>query len=91
MRRQFVLDKQSDALLERLAASRAGNRSYVIREAISLYASMEDRLDQVETAPAFQQQMRRTAADVEAGRTLTHAQVAAKLKKADTKRVRSPR
>ena len=82
MRRQFVLDKQSDALLDRLAASRAGNRSYVIREAISLYASMEDRMETIESAPAFQKQMRQTAAEHEAGRTLTHAQVAAKIKKA---------
>ena len=81
MRRQFVLDKQSDALLERLAASRAGNRSYVVREAISLYASLEDRLEKIEAEPGFQRQMRQTAADVDAGRVITHAQLKSRLKK----------
>ena len=82
MRRQFVLDKQSDELLERLAASRAGNRSYVIREAISLYASLEDRLEKIETAPAFQKQMRQSAQEIAAGRTLTHSQVKSQIRKA---------
>jgi predicted transcriptional regulator len=81
MRRQFVLDKQSDALLERLAAARAGNRSYVIREAISLYASLEDRLEKIEATPAFQKQMQRTAEDIAAGRTLTHSQVKSQIRK----------
>jgi predicted transcriptional regulator len=89
MRRQFVLDKQSDALLGRLAASRAGNRSYVIREAISLYASMEDRLETIEASPAFQKRMRQSAAEIESGRTLTHAQVAAKLKASTRRAARS--
>ncbi len=81
MRRQFVLDKQSDALLERLAASRAGNRSYVIREAISLYASLEDRLEKIEATPGFQRQMRQTATDIDAGQVITHAQLKSQLKK----------
>ena len=75
MRRQFVLDAQSEKLLDRLAASRAGNRSFVIREAIALYASLEDRLAEIEAEPGFQRLMRQTAADIEAGRVLTHAQV----------------
>jgi predicted transcriptional regulator len=48
MRRQFVLDKRTNKLLEELASYRAGNRSMVIREAIQLYADMEDRLDKIE-------------------------------------------
>jgi len=75
MRRQFVLDACSEELLDRLAASRAGNRSYVIREAIALYASLEDRLAGIESDPRFQRQMRHTAAEIEAGRVRTHAQV----------------
>lgn len=75
MRRQFVLDARSEQLLDRLAASRAGNRSFVIREAIALYASLEDRLAEIEAEPGFQRLMRQTAADIEAGRVLTHAQV----------------
>ena len=75
MRRQFVLDERSERLLDRLAASRAGNRSFVVREAIALYASLEERLAEIESQPGFRQLMRQTAADIEAGRVLTHAQV----------------
>lgn len=75
MRRQIVLDDRSEKLLSRLAASRAGNRSFVIREAIALYAGLEDRLTEIEADPGFQRMMRQTAADIEAGRVLTHAQV----------------
>ena len=75
MRRQFVLDARSEQLLDRLAASRAGNRSFVVREAIALYASLEERLAEIESQPGFRRLMRQTAADIEAGRVLTHAQV----------------
>jgi len=75
MRRQFVLDARSEQLLDRLAASRAGNRSFVVREAISLYASLEDQLAEMETNPGFERLMRQSAADIEAGRVFTHAQV----------------
>ena len=44
MRRQFVLDKQSNQLLDELAETRAGNRSLVVREAIGVYAAMEASL-----------------------------------------------
>ena len=74
MRRQFVLDDRSEKLLDQLAKSRAGNRSFVIREAIALYASLEDRLAEIEALPGFQRQMRQTSADIETGRVLTHAQ-----------------
>ena len=75
MRRQFVLDERSEQLLDRLATTRAGNRSFVVREAIVLYASLEDRLAEIETDPRFERLMRQTAADIEAGRVLPHAQV----------------
>ena len=81
MRRQFVLDERSERLLDRLAASRAGNRSFVVREAIALYASLEDRLAKIEAEPGFRRLMRQTAADMEAGRVLTHAQVKKRLGK----------
>jgi predicted transcriptional regulator len=81
MRRQFVLDKRSEELLDRLAASRAGNRSFVIREAIALYASLEDRLGEVEADPGFQRLMLQTAADIEAGRVLKHAQAEKRLRR----------
>jgi len=75
MRRQFVLDEQSERLLDQLAASRAGNRSFVVREALALYAGLEDRLAEIEEKPGFRRLMRQTAADIGAGRVLTHAQV----------------
>ena len=81
MRRQFVLDARSEKLLDRLAASRAGNRSYVIREAIALYASLEDRLDQIEAELGFQRQMLQSAADIKAGRVMTHSQAFRRLRK----------
>jgi len=75
MRRQFVLDKRTNKLLEELASYRAGNRSMVIREAIQLYADMEDRLDKIEADPAFQKMMDDSDADIKAGRVMTHAEV----------------
>jgi predicted transcriptional regulator len=57
MRKQFVLDKRTNKLLEELASYRGGNRSIVIREAIHVYADMEDQLDKIEGDPAFQDMM----------------------------------
>ena len=54
MRRQFVLDKRTNKLLEELASYRAGNRSMVVREAIQYYADMENDLDKIEADPEFQ-------------------------------------
>ena len=75
MRHQFVLDEHSEKLLDQLAASRAGNRSFVVREAIALYASLEDRLSEIEADPGFQRMMQQTADDIHAGRVMTQAQV----------------
>jgi len=75
MRRQFVLDEKTDRLLEELAAARAGNRSFVVREALQLYASIESRLDEIESDPGFRRMMDRSAADFRAGRTISHAEV----------------
>jgi predicted transcriptional regulator len=75
MRRQFVLDKRTNRLLEDLASYRAGNRSMVVREAIQLYADMEARLDKVESDRAFQEMMAKSEADVRAGRVIPHSEV----------------
>jgi predicted transcriptional regulator len=75
MRRQFVLDKHTNKLLEELAADRAGNRSHVVREAIQLFADMEARLDRIEADPEFQKMMARSGADIRAGRVITHTEV----------------
>ena len=81
MRRQFVLDKETHSILEELAASRAGNRSFVVREAIRFYAAYESRLDEVEKDPKFLRMMARTEADIRAGRTYTQAEVKRRLAK----------
>jgi predicted transcriptional regulator len=81
MRRQVVLDAQSEELLNQLAEARAGNRSFVVREAIALYAALEDQLDEIESDPAFRRRMRRTAADIEAGRVLTRGQAEKRLRR----------
>ncbi|HMD09892.1 MAG TPA: hypothetical protein VKH63_20330 [Candidatus Acidoferrum sp.] len=75
MRRQFVLDKRTNKLLEELASYRAGNRSMVVREAIQLYADMEDRLDKIEADPAFQKMMDESEKAIRDGRVTPHSEV----------------
>jgi len=72
MRRQFVLDKHTNKLLEELASYRAGNRSLVVREAIQVFADMEERLDEIEADPAFQKMMSESDAAVRAARLTSH-------------------
>jgi predicted transcriptional regulator len=75
MRRQFVLDKESNRQLEELAETRAGNRSLVVREAIGLYAAMEATLEEIEANPKFVKMMERTSADIRDGRVHTQDDV----------------
>jgi predicted transcriptional regulator len=75
MRKQFVLDKRTNELLEELASYRGGNRSVVIREAIQVYADMEEQLDKIEADPAFQAMMRDSDRDIREGRVTPHGQV----------------
>ena len=75
-RRQFVLDERTNELLEELAADRAGNFSFVVREAIQLYAEMESRLDQIEHDPEFMKMMELSEDDIRAGRVVSHRKVA---------------
>jgi len=81
MRSQFVLDKATDGLLDELAASRAGNRSFVVREAIRLYAALEEALGEVESDAGFRRLMDASADDIGAGRVVSHAQVKRRLLK----------
>jgi hypothetical protein len=74
-RRQFVLDDGTNRLLEELAADRAGNLSYVVREAIQLYARMEDHLLEMESDADFRKMMEHSAADIRAGRIVPNARV----------------
>lgn len=71
-RRQFVLDDRTNEVLEKLAADRAGNLSFVVREAIQLYTDMDSRLDQIEQDPEFQRMMERSEDDIRSGRWVPH-------------------
>jgi predicted transcriptional regulator len=75
MRKQFVLDKRTDGLLDELAAYRGGHRSLVIREAIQAHADMEDRLDKLEADAAFQKMIRESERAIAEGRVTPHEQV----------------
>ena len=75
MRKQFVLDKRTNKLLEELASYQGGNRSLIVRQAIQVYSDMEDRLDQIEADPAFQAMMAKSDADIKAGRVIPHEEV----------------
>lgn len=75
MRKQFVLDKRTNQLLDELASYRGGNRSQVIREAIQVFADMEERLDRMERDADFQGMMARSEADIKAGRVISHEEV----------------
>jgi predicted transcriptional regulator len=75
MRSQFVLDDETEALLNELSAARAGNRSFVVREAIHLYANLEEWLDTLEADPGLQRMVASSAEDIEAGRVMNSRQL----------------
>ena len=75
MRSQFVLDDQTEQLLNELASARAGNRSFVVREAIHLYANLEDWLDTVEADPGLQRMMAGSLADIDSGSVMSSRQL----------------
>ena len=79
MRCQFVLDDRTNRLLDELAAARAGNRSFLVREAIQVYAAMQSALEETEANPAFLQMLERSAADIRAGRVYTHDEAQTRL------------
>jgi predicted transcriptional regulator len=75
MRKQFVLDKRTNKLLDELASYRGGNRSLVIREAIQVFSDMEDRLEQIEGDPKFQAMMAKSDDDIRMGRVVPHDEI----------------
>jgi predicted transcriptional regulator len=80
MRKQFVLDKRTEKLLDELASYRGGNRSLVIREAIQVYSDMEDRLEKIEADPGFQKMMEESDRAIREGRVTPHEEVVRKSK-----------
>lgn len=86
MRRQFVLDEKTNRLLEEPAADRAGNHSFVVREAIRLYAALESRLEEIEGEPGFRRMMEQSARDIRAGRLYPHPAVKKQARKRSANR-----
>jgi len=74
----LTLDEETVDRLDRLARPRAGNKSFVVREAIRLMSEqddLEDRLAELEADPAFQASMARALKQIEEGRTIPHEEV----------------
>ena len=69
---QVVLDEDTRTLLDELARPRGGNRSYVVRQAIRVYAAMEGELEAIERTPAFRRMLESSGADLAAGRLRPH-------------------
>ncbi|MBI3926816.1 MAG: ribbon-helix-helix protein, CopG family [Armatimonadetes bacterium] len=80
---QITVDEETARLLEALAAPRAGNRSFVVREAVRRMAEQEGferYLDWLEQQPAVIASMERAAADEREGRTVSHQEVLQRLR-----------
>ncbi len=74
---QVTVDDATIQRLETLAAPRAGNRSFVIREAVRRMAEQEgfeQYLDWLEQQPGVRASLDRALTDEEGGRTVSHAQ-----------------
>jgi predicted transcriptional regulator len=86
MRRvQVTIDDETAGLLDTLAAPRAGNRSFVIREAVRRMAEQEGferYLDWLEQQPDVRLSLERALADEQAGRTLSHRQALRRVRRA---------
>jgi predicted transcriptional regulator len=79
----LTLDEETVRRLDRLARPRAGNKSFVVREAVRLMAeteALEERLVEVEADPAFQASMARALKEIRAGETIAHEEVERRLR-----------
>lgn len=75
IRRQFVLDKKTNRLLEELAADAGGNRSLIIREAVRAYAEREGYFQRIESDPEFIAMMEESERAFREGRVTPHEEV----------------
>jgi predicted transcriptional regulator len=71
MRQQIILDRETNQLLNELVKSHGCSRSSVVREAILVYADREAYLQKVESDPKFIKMMKKSAADIKAGRVFS--------------------
>jgi predicted transcriptional regulator len=88
IRRQFVLDKKSNRILDQLALDRGGNRSHVVREALQVLAEREAYLEQIESDPAFIKMMEQSEKSFREGRVVTQEELEAELRRAKAKKRR---
>ena len=82
---QITIDEKTAQALERLATPRAGNKSFVVREAVRRMAEQEgfeDYLDWLEHQPDIRRSTERAVADEREGRTLGHERALKGLRKA---------
>ncbi len=80
---QVTIDEDTARLIETLAAPRAGNKSFVVREAVRRMAEQEgfeQYLDWLEQQPAVRTSLERALRDEHAGRIAPHARVVARLR-----------
>ncbi len=73
---QFTIDDATLRLLDSLAKPRAGNRSFVVREAVRRMADQEGfegYLDWLEQQPRVRASLKRGLADVGSGREVSSA------------------
>jgi len=80
MKREVVLDTETERILEGLAAAYPGGADSVVNDAIRVFASVEDRLEEIVTDPGFQTMMKRSAADIRADRVVPHRQAMAMVR-----------
>jgi hypothetical protein len=80
MRKQFVLDKRTEILLNEMASYPGGSRSLVIREAIQVHSEMEDRLEKIEADPAFQKTREESDRAIREVRVTPHEEVVRKTR-----------
>jgi len=74
----LTLDTETLKRLERLARPRAGNKSFVVREAVRIMAEadeLEDRLAALEATPEFQTSMTRALKEIQEGKVIPHEEV----------------
>ncbi len=75
---QFTIDGETSRLIEALARQRAGNKSFVVREAVRRMAEQEGfegYLDWLEQQPQVRTSLERGLADLKEGRMVPHKQV----------------
>ena len=81
---QVSIDAETARLLDSLAAPRAGNKSFVVREAVRRMAEQEgfeEYLDWLEQQPRVRATLERALADERAGRTVAHEQAMRRARK----------